>query len=198
MQYCPLQGYRMEVNMKRVLTMVMAMMLLSSSVLGSYSISVTQPVVAASTIHHPSQTPTSELIKVLKPTLDPELAKVHAKYIDMSANKWGIKRELVISIAFRESEFNSCAISSEGAVGVMQIMRSAHKDKIESRRIKPNQVFELKHNYDIGCEILHEQRNKTLDGKLKAYVGGNQPKYVADIKRNMRRLSAYSNGTNKG
>lgn len=186
--------------MKRVATMVMALMLLSSSTLNSYNVSAVKDTAKpkAVEVHHLSQTPTSELIKVLKPTLDSELAKVHAKHIDACSKKWGIKRELVISIACRESEFNSCAVSSEGAVGVMQIMRSAHKDKIESRKIKPNQVFDLKYNYDIGCEILHDQEGKSLDAKLTAYVGGKQPKYVRDIKRNMRKLSEYSSRDYRG
>jgi len=171
-------------------TRVLAMMivLLSSTIVNSYS---------NTTPYHPSPaisrtSDTKDLIRVLKPTLDPEIASVHAKYIDESSEKWGLKKELIISVAFHESEFDSCAISPKGAKGVMQVMERVHKDKIKARRLAPGEIFNLKNNYDIGCEILYDAKreHETLEGALTAYVGGQNPAYIRNIKKSLRKLSA--------
>lgn len=136
---------------------------------------------------------TRDLIRVLKPTLDPEIASIHAKYIDENAQKWNLKKELIISVAFNESQFNSCAISPKGAKGVMQVNAMAHRDKMKARGIKPKDLFLLRNNYDMGCEILSIARknHKSLDGTLREYLGGRDPDYVRDVKRSLRKLNAY-------
>ena len=76
----------------------------------------------------------------------------------------------------------------------MQVNDRAHKDKMRSRGIKATkEIFLLKNNYDIGCEILSIARknHKSLDGTLTEYVGGRDPNYVRDVKRSLRKLSAY-------
>lgn len=136
---------------------------------------------------------TSELIRVLKPTLDPEIADVHARYIDANAEKWGLNRELIISVAYSESQFNSCAVSPMGAKGVMQINVRAHSDKMRARGISSKDVFLLKNNYDLGCEILHtaKKNHKSLDGALAEYLGGRDPNYISGVKRSMRKLISH-------
>lgn len=134
---------------------------------------------------------TSDMIQLLKPTLDPEIRKLHAFYIDQASEKWKVKKERIVSIANRESEFNSCAVSSEGAVGVMQVLPRAHKDKIKRRRLLPGEIFTLENNYDIGAEILHDLlKKRSLDSALQGYVGGKHPTYIQDVKKTIRRLES--------
>jgi soluble lytic murein transglycosylase-like protein len=131
---------------------------------------------------------TTDLIRKLKPTLDSEIATIHSKYIDEASEKWHLPKELIVSIAFKESEFNSCAISSKGAIGVMQVLPTAHKEEIKKRRLLPGELFLLKNNYDLGSEILYKLlKNHSLDSALSHYVGGPHPTYVADVRRNMKK-----------
>jgi soluble lytic murein transglycosylase-like protein len=131
---------------------------------------------------------TIDQIQKLHPNLDTEIAAIHAKYIDQSAHRWGLKTETVVSVAFEESRFNSAAVSSKGAIGPMQVLPYAHKDKLKKRRIQRSELYSLRHNYDIGCEILKDYitRGGSLDKGLRLYVGGNCPKYVSSIKKNIR------------
>ena len=135
---------------------------------------------------------TIDYIRLLKPNLDPKIAELHAKEIDKASEKWKVKKELIVSVAFRESEFNSCAVSSEGAVGCMQVLPRAHKDKIRARRLLPGEIFLLENNYDIGTEILHDLlKEKSLSKALRGYVGGSHPTYIADVRRNLKRCQEY-------
>ena len=51
---------------------------------------------------------TAELIIYLEPHFDPEIAAIHAKYIDEYASKWKVGRLKVISIAHQESNRGRC------------------------------------------------------------------------------------------
>ncbi len=130
---------------------------------------------------------TVDLIKELKPSLDTEIAALHAKYIDKWSVAYGVPREEVVALTFQESEFNSCAVSNKGAIGAMQVLPRAHKDKLRERRLMASEVFSLDNNYSLGCEIFSKERKHGLTVALRHYVGGHEPRYVEDIKRNISR-----------
>jgi soluble lytic murein transglycosylase-like protein len=129
-------------------------------------------------------TSTAELIRYLQPHLDPEIASIHAKYIDKYASKWHVDRLKIISIAHQESEFRADAQSSEGCIGAMQVNPKAHQDKLKKRGITRRDLYFLRNNYDIGSEILHDclKSSRTFDEALRKYSGGSR-KYSKKVKK---------------
>jgi soluble lytic murein transglycosylase-like protein len=135
---------------------------------------------------------TASLITMLQPGLDPELAAVHAKYIDKNTQLWGVDRFTFVSMINLESGFDSMAESSKGAKGASQILVRVHKELLKKRRILPSEVFYLDNNYSMGCEILHNAKDKShnLDETLTRYVGGYCPGYIPKIKKDIGRCKA--------
>jgi soluble lytic murein transglycosylase-like protein len=130
---------------------------------------------------------------MLRPGLDPELAEVHAKYIDKHVQLWCVDRDVFVSIVNAESSFNSMAENESGALGACQIMERAHKDKFKKRRIMfRKEIFYLDNNYSLGCEIYYEavQNSDTLEGALTRYVGGSNPEYVEQVKKDAKKCKA--------
>jgi soluble lytic murein transglycosylase-like protein len=127
---------------------------------------------------------TAELITYLQPNLDPEIAAIHAKYIDRYATKWKVDRLKVISIAHQESKFRADAQSSEGCIGAMQVNPKVHQDKLKRRGITWRDLYFLRNNYDIGSEILHDclKSSRSFDEALKKYSGGSR-KYSREVNR---------------
>jgi soluble lytic murein transglycosylase-like protein len=127
---------------------------------------------------------TAELIIYLQPHLDPEIAAIHAKYIDEYASKWNVDRLKVISIAHQESKFRADAQSSVGCIGAMQVNPKAHQDKLKRRGITWRDLYFLRTNYDIGSEILRDclKSSRTFDEALNKYSGGSR-KYTREVKK---------------
>ena len=127
---------------------------------------------------------TAELIIYLQPNLDPEIAAIHAKYIDKFASKWKVDRLKVISITHQESKFRPDAQSSVGCIGAMQVNPRAHQDKLKRRGITWRDLYFLRNNYDIGSEILHDclKSSRTFDEALNKYSGGSK-KYTRQVKK---------------
>jgi soluble lytic murein transglycosylase-like protein len=127
---------------------------------------------------------TAELIIYLQPHLDPEIAAIHAKYIDKYASKWNVDRLKVISIAHQESKFRADAQSSLGCIGAMQVNPRSHQDKLKRRGITWRDLYFLRNNYDIGSEILHDclKSSRTFDQALDKYSGGSR-KYTREVKK---------------
>ena len=132
---------------------------------------------------------TVQLILTLNPKVDPEIATIHAKYIDVFSRKWKVDRRRVISITEVESGFNGLAESNKGCVGAMQVNPQAHQDKIIKRGIKKrSELFHLSNNYDLGCEILSECKSATLENTLYKYYGATNNKYVLKVKNNLKKI----------
>jgi len=128
---------------------------------------------------------TAQLINYLHPNLDPEIAAVHARYIDTYAHRWKVDRLKVISIAHMESRFRADATSSVGCIGAMQVNPRAHQDKLKRRGITYRDLFYLRNNYDVGSEILRDclKSSRSFDEALLKYSGGSKtyPRRVKKI-----------------
>ena len=126
------------------------------------------------------------LIKIIQsrqPKLDPTTAKEISKAILMYSKKFQFPPELIIAIIERESSFNPVAISKSGCVGLMQINRKFHKEKLKKLNIKGDEIFYVNNNIHTGCMILREYFDSTgsISGALKKYLGANNRKYLLDI-----------------
>jgi hypothetical protein len=142
---------------------------------------------------------TVSLVNMLKPRLDPEIAQIHAKYLDKQTQLWGVDRDTFVSVVNEESGFNSMAVNRKsGAKGASQIYK--HPELIRKRRLMPHEVFYLDNNYSMGCELIHEaekdikakKKSCTLDRVLTAYVGGYAEGYIPSIKKNIAKCKAMT------
>jgi soluble lytic murein transglycosylase-like protein len=145
---------------------------------------MTIPAQAVGSGPSPKASSTTRLIIYLQPNLDPEIAAIHAKYIDQYASKWKVDRLKVISIAHQESKFRADAQSSVGCIGAMQVNPRAHQDKLKRRGMTWRDLYYLRNNYDIGSEILHDclKSSRSFDEALKKYSGGS-PRYSREVKK---------------
>jgi soluble lytic murein transglycosylase-like protein len=127
------------------------------------------------------KTPTDELIKVLNPKIDPQLAKIIAEHVEKASTTYGLPIPLILSVIRQESNFNPMAVSSAGAQGLMQVM-----PKIHAERYKGRNLFHISTNVDVGCQILREYLDKegTLDKMFHAYLSKGAKKEVVNKYRN--------------
>jgi len=137
---------------------------------------------------------TTSLITMLQPGYDPEIADVHAKYIDKNTGLWGIDRDDFVSVINKESSFNSMAESTKGAKGASQILIRVHKELVKKRRLMPHEIWYLDNNYSMGCEVFYMAKKKShnLDEILTRYVGGKCPGYIPDIKKSIAKCRAMT------
>lgn len=78
---------------------------------------------------------------------------------------------LLLAVIAVESGFDRRALSDAGAVGLMQVLPSQHKDRIRHAA----QLWDTDTNVSVGSSILHEYLTATdgdLNGALVRYSGG--------------------------
>lgn len=123
------------------------------------------------------------IIKRLRPQLDDEIVNLIDSSIIKYSYEYRLPPEFVVYLMDRESRFSPLAKSSAGAMGLMQIMPSAHKDKLEKMGITVQQIYHIDNNVKLGCWILREYMNTTgsIEKALTRYVGGTHDGYVKDI-----------------
>lgn len=109
---------------------------------------------------------------VLKPTLDPELARNVAHLVQRYALRYNRDPNLVLAMIAVESDFNPNAVSKVGATGLMQVM--PHWKKIlgiEKDLTDP----ETSINYGLQVLAFYEQMYRDLELALTAYNRGPGP-----------------------
>lgn len=152
-----------------------------------------------SVVGQPAQAITSNLRSMKLPSLmqtayaaemQPTLTNVPEEYTNMiveTANKYGIKPEIVAGLLSKESNFDATADNGEDR-GIAQINRNAHPEISDEQALDPAFAIDF-----VGKEIsrLKEATGSEFDA-LRAYNGGlsgyNQPnvagitnKYASDI-----------------
>ncbi|MBO5712647.1 MAG: lytic transglycosylase domain-containing protein [Clostridia bacterium] len=76
-------------------------------------------------------------------------------YIFASCEKYEVSKNLVISVAYVESKFDSKVVSKKGATGVMQIMPSTFNFVVEKYAIVGlNDICNAKTNIEVGVVYL--------------------------------------------
>jgi len=96
--------------------------------------------------------------------------------VSKAAYKWGkhyaISPYLIMSVAHRESNFNPRAVSSVGAIGIMQIMPKVWG-------LNPYKLEDIDYNVQHGARILkhYQDRYGSTDRLLFHYWGGNNDRH---------------------
>jgi soluble lytic murein transglycosylase-like protein len=111
-------------------------------------------------------------ILVLKPDLDPALARTIAKHAHHYGALYKRDPDLVLAIIAEESRFNPNAVSPVGAVGLMQVMPQWEKVLGISGSLKDPEV-----SIKYGLEVLgfYLEMYKDLEMALTAYNRGPGP-----------------------
>lgn len=123
-------------------------------------------------------------IKDIRPELDElrfvaEVFRGRERYAyraSKAAWKWGkhyrISPYLIVSVIHRESNFNPMAVSSVGAVGLMQVMPRVWK-------LSPEKLTEIDFNVEHGTRILKHyiDRHGDVGRSLFHYWGGDNDRH---------------------
>ena len=111
-------------------------------------------------------------ILILKPDVDPALARAIAKHVHRYAGLYGKEPELVLAIIAIESRFDANAVSPVGAVGLMQVMPQWVKVLGISGSLKDPEV-----SIKYGIQVLgfYVEMYKDIEMALTAYNRGPGP-----------------------
>jgi soluble lytic murein transglycosylase-like protein len=111
-------------------------------------------------------------ILVLKPDIEPTLARTIARHAQRYATLYKRDPDLVLAIISEESRFNPDAVSPVGAVGLMQVMPQWEKVLGISGSLKDPEV-----SIKYGLQVLgfYMEMYKDLDMALTAYNRGPGP-----------------------
>ena len=110
---------------------------------------------------------------------NPKVSDNDARKISKSIMKWAeefkLDPSLLMSIAHVESTFDKYAISPSGAVGVLQVMPSAHIQKMINARknLGSPELFDIDVNVYMGAWVMKDclTRNKLVAKSLLCYNG---------------------------
>lgn len=141
-----------------------------------------------------SKTPTSDFLTYLNSNLDPNIAEIIGKDVNIYSEKYKLPRKLICAIMRKESNIDATARSSKGAVGLMQIMPNIHKEKVNGRN-----PYHISTNIEIGCAIFKEyldKENGDIEKAFHRYLGlkaGEKQveEYVGDILAFWAKLEMY-------
>lgn len=86
-----------------------------------------------------------------------------AKMVQVAAQKYGVDPKLALAVAQTESNMTADAVSSAGAVGVMQLMPET------ARAMGVRNIYDPRENIDGGVKYL-KQMLTTFNGDIKKSV----------------------------
>lgn len=104
---------------------------------------------------------------------------------------------LILAVIAIESTYNPFVESHAGAQGLMQVMTSVHKDKLDMYIEGDLSVFSPEANIRAGTQILFDCRKRrgSIEGALACYVGAIGPSdggYGAKVLAERRRIALAS------
>jgi soluble lytic murein transglycosylase len=119
-------------------------------------------------------------------TFCPDLEHL-AKIIQKESRKYGYDWKLVVAIMKTESNFDKNAISSKGAIGLMQVMPNTAKWLLPKLKLKNEGIellYEPERNIRLGIHYLNMMHKKfgDIDKALVAYNKGPK-KLTQDLRR---------------
>lgn len=98
-----------------------------------------------------------------------DMEKIYAA-VDEASKKYGVNKDLILAVIKQESNFDSTAVSSAGAMGLMQIM------PFNFSSLGISDPYDVNQNVDGGTKLLKQnldQYNGNIDMALMAYNAGS-------------------------
>lgn len=101
----------------------------------------------------------------------------YAEYVEVYSQKYGVPESLVFAVIHTESGFDSGAVSSAGAVGLMQMMPDTFAwltDEILFEHLESGMLYDPETNIKYGTYLLSRFYDRYGDWELTlaAYNGG--------------------------
>ena len=87
----------------------------------------------------------------------------YLKCVEYYSNKYGIEKELVLSIIKTESNFNPKAVSQKGAIGIMQIMPKTAEFIARELKVNSYDLFNYDTSINFGVYYLSYLSKKYKD-----------------------------------
>ncbi|BDU50599.1 lytic transglycosylase domain-containing protein [Haliovirga abyssi] len=126
----------------------------------------------------------------------------YINYVTEISEKYNVERISILALIKAESNFRETAISSKGAVGMMQLMPSTAKWIAKKRGIKfdINDLYKYKTNIEIGViyyKYLYENLNGDFEKILAAYNAGisrienEQWKKISETRKYVWKVKIY-------
>lgn len=139
-------------------------------------------------------TPSQQQVKATSfvQSINPNLTEKEANHVVKATFKWApefnLEPALILSIQTVESRFNRYAVSTAGALGLMQFIPSWHLDKMKAiiagEKIEKPDVFDVDSNIYMGAWIMRDCMNthKVVDRALLCYNGSLKNPNGYDVK----------------
>ncbi len=101
----------------------------------------------------------------------------YTEYVDLYAEKYGVPETVVYAVIHTESSFDSGAVSSAGAVGLMQMLPETFEwltDEILFDHLESGMLYDPETNIKYGTYLLSRYYDRYGDWELvfAAYNGG--------------------------
>lgn len=111
----------------------------------------------------------SWILNESKHNVNETMARTIVRNIMIQSKRTKLDPFLLLSLIKNESGFRKNVRSSQGALGLMQVIPKWHKDKISGRSITAIDV-----NIEVGSTILRDciDSRKNIDLALRCYSGG--------------------------
>ncbi|MBP8633070.1 MAG: lytic transglycosylase domain-containing protein [Synergistaceae bacterium] len=138
-------------------------------------------------------------IRSINNKISPMIAWREASALVYYSSKYNVPTDLSVGIAKTESRFNPSAVSSKGAIGVMQVMWKVHHGMLSAKGIATTRdhMFDPERGVEAGVLLLSRYINAygTVQKALNRYYGGISVSYLKKVNNNMAMLQRHSEKT---
>ncbi len=138
-------------------------------------------------------------IRSINRKISPMIAWREASALVFYSAKYNVPTDLSVGIAKTESLFNPSAMSSKGAMGVMQVMWKVHHGMLSAKGIATTKdhMFDPERGVEAGVLLLSRYINAygTVQKALNRYYGGISVSYLKKVNNNMAMLQRHSEKT---
>ena len=121
-------------------------------------------------------------------------ARAIVKYTMKWAKQFNLDPKLILAIQKEESRFDKYAISTAGALGLMQVIPKWHLDKIvDAKKLTGNpELFNIETNIYLGVRVIHDcLKQFKVDRALETCYSGGHVGYANRVLNNYSGIKKF-------